>query len=644
MPTAIELLSVETVSDKTFVIDSDLRTIIIPKNITNLGVESDDDVFRAKFRMPATYCGIDLSKFAIRIHYLNAIGIGDVYEVTDAVRNSDNTITFSWLVGRQVATYKGVINFNVCLRDIEKSTGTVLREFNTTIASLPILEGLETDEQAVAEYTNILEQWRAMLFGVGDTVEQRMQDSADAHIANISAKGEETLKTIPADYTAVYQMADEALRTKADAIAIDVEGDNIFLNNSSSNPLIGLRVFGKSTQNGIPSPDNPIDIASVENPEVTILGTNLMPYPKIGVLNTVNGITYEYEGDGTYHIYGTYNSSNTEMAACHIDIYSPIRRSDKYTLSAKLLSGNVGMKYHFFIGLCSDTTSFRNWFSIPIEKTTKSGVVISDTRTPESALSDATQLSRFWIYSYNPNAEAYTTDFRVQVWLENNDVTTEYSPYTKQALNNQATLHGIPVTSGGNYTDVNGQQWLCDEVDFERGLYIKRTKLIDLANVTTWRTWGINYQDSGNVGFYVYDDSLGMETDMALCTLYSYNLYSYGGIAPGVKSTVSGEQYYVVSVPKTYLTDVSSDSAAIASLKELLTTTDAKMLVTIKPIETELAPSEIAAYKALHTNKPISTIQNSAGAPMIVTYNADTKLYIANTMTSVLEGIENGSY
>lgn len=30
-------------------------------------------------------------------------------------------------------------------------------------------------------------------------------------------------------------------------------------------------------------------------------------------------------------------------------------------------------------------------------------------------------------------------------------------------------ISGIPVTSGGNYTDENGQQWICDEVDLEKG-------------------------------------------------------------------------------------------------------------------------------------------------------------------------------
>ena len=35
-------------------------------------------------------------------------------------------------------------------------------------------------------------------------------------------------------------------------------------------------------------------------------------------------------------------------------------------------------------------------------------------------------------------------------------------------------LPGIPVTSGGNYTDPQGRQWMCDEVDLERGVKVQR--------------------------------------------------------------------------------------------------------------------------------------------------------------------------
>lgn len=42
------------------------------------------------------------------------------------------------------------------------------------------------------------------------------------------------------------------------------------------------------------------------------------------------------------------------------------------------------------------------------------------------------------------------------------------------ALQTPNGLPGIPVTSGGNYTDENGQQWVCDEVDLERGVRVQR--------------------------------------------------------------------------------------------------------------------------------------------------------------------------
>ena len=42
------------------------------------------------------------------------------------------------------------------------------------------------------------------------------------------------------------------------------------------------------------------------------------------------------------------------------------------------------------------------------------------------------------------------------------------------ALQTLNGLRGIPVTSGGNYTDPSGQQWVCDEVDLEREIKVQR--------------------------------------------------------------------------------------------------------------------------------------------------------------------------
>jgi hypothetical protein len=46
------------------------------------------------------------------------------------------------------------------------------------------------------------------------------------------------------------------------------------------------------------------------------------------------------------------------------------------------------------------------------------------------------------------------------------------------------------------------------------------------------------------------------------------------------------------------------------------------------PIETPLSAEELEAYKALHTNKPNTTILNDSEAHMEVSYVADTKKYI----------------
>ena len=154
MATADELLStIDT--DKTLIIDKDLRTIIIPSSVKNLGVESDDDVLRLKFSMPRMYGDVDLSDFSIYINYMNAKNTGDVYVVDDKTI-ADDTITFSWLVGRVALAYKGSVRFIVCMKKHDDGSN-VIQEYNTTIASLPVLEGLETGETVIQQNPDIIE-------------------------------------------------------------------------------------------------------------------------------------------------------------------------------------------------------------------------------------------------------------------------------------------------------------------------------------------------------------------------------------------------------------------------------------------------------------------------------------------------------
>lgn len=152
------LLGIIEPEDSTLIIDNNLRTIAIPNKVANIGVTSDDDVLRLKFKMPRYCSEFDLSEFDMRINYLNAVGEGDVYYISDAVVEEDY-ILFTWLVGRHASKYKGNVKFNICLKKTN-SEHVIIKEFNTTIATLPVLEGLETSERVIQENADILEVWR----------------------------------------------------------------------------------------------------------------------------------------------------------------------------------------------------------------------------------------------------------------------------------------------------------------------------------------------------------------------------------------------------------------------------------------------------------------------------------------------------
>lgn len=142
--------------NKVLTIDNDLRIITIPPCITNLGVEGDGGVRRLHFSMPRHYGEFDLGKFVVRVHYENAAKEGDLY-VPDDVEITDDAISFSWLAGDFALKYKGKVTFLVRLKKLDEA-GNVVKKFNTAVAALPVLRGMETDQAIVEDHPDILEQ------------------------------------------------------------------------------------------------------------------------------------------------------------------------------------------------------------------------------------------------------------------------------------------------------------------------------------------------------------------------------------------------------------------------------------------------------------------------------------------------------
>lgn len=198
-----------------FVISHDFRTITIPANKRLAGVTSDEKVNKLYFKCPRTYGEVDLNDFNFRINYTNAHNEGDQYLVMDKTVVGDE-IQFTWLVGRHACEYAGNISFIVCA--VETGIGaTILREYNTAIHTLQVVQGLETTE-AVEE-------------AVVDVIEQFQEDFEE--LRNMSTYMEE----IREDMTQIGEAGDYADTSEAYAIGtkrgVDVSStDPAYQNNS----------------------------------------------------------------------------------------------------------------------------------------------------------------------------------------------------------------------------------------------------------------------------------------------------------------------------------------------------------------------------------------------------------------------------
>lgn len=186
MESEIMPLSVES-PDKC-VIDPESREIVIPETYQILGVESDEKVERIEFECPKIVGdNIDLSKLQIRINYQNANGDKDQYIVEDVETNGDN-IEFSWLLSRKVTTYRGTVQFIVCA--VKVSGSTITNEWNTTLATSQVLEGLEVDTpEPTEEQSDVITQ-------LLNIVKQTSESSVQA-VKQAEQEAMERLSTLP---------------------------------------------------------------------------------------------------------------------------------------------------------------------------------------------------------------------------------------------------------------------------------------------------------------------------------------------------------------------------------------------------------------------------------------------------------------
>lgn len=191
-------------------------------------------------------------------------------------------------------------------------------------------------------------------------------------------------------------------------------------------------------------------------------------------------------------------------------------------------------------------------------------------------------------------------------------VTNEDGLKVQSITLNNITLNAIPVSSGGNVT-IDGQQYIADYVDIERGKLVKKLKSFTISDIEAVSTWGVNANADNITGFYFYMSTNGLpksNNDVMTSTILRYVDNTWGGKNVGcAMSSDSYDNYAILSVPTNMLEDISSDENACASLVKICENTNAIFFYSMtSPIETDLTPEEIEAFKELVTYYPVTSI------------------------------------
>jgi hypothetical protein len=215
------------------------------------------------------------------------------------------------------------------------------------------------------------------------------------------------------------------------------------ITDSDNGKIQDMMIYGKSSQDGTPTPEKPVEIKSVVNPTVKVCGKNLW--------NPILG-GYISGNDG----------SITETSKTQSAVTDFIKKSGKdITVIARNFSSAIGSSYAYRIGLYNAEKKWiKNIF-------------------PSNG-------NKYSINTFNITGTEY---IRVSapvgiydtIQIEYGSEATSYEPYHEQTVQLPYTLNAIPVASGGNVT-IDGQQYIADYVDVERGKLVKMVDSSKLDN------------------------------------------------------------------------------------------------------------------------------------------------------------------
>lgn len=434
-------------------------------------------------------------------------------------------------------------------------------------------------------------------------------------------------------------------------IVCGAEGTHITMTDSAERKLKGLNIYGKTTQAAVPTPEYPQTLDSLASDgalNVDVIGKNLFDVEKfVELVKTYDTTAEEMVVDGRncikfdiFRLYKkdfsevvTFNPNNTYTWSMDIKFhekYSSTSTSDCYLGMGFLYNDELGVQ-----------TNIGNTISgVPLVNRRLNNSMYGFAEFGKVSITSASGVP-FNGIAFVYNDRGYWLIDLDSIQLEEGSVVTYYEPYTIQSLTLSTPngLPGVPVSSEGNYTDSSGQQWVCDEIDLARGVYIQR------CVEYIFNSSDVDMLHSGN-GVWQY---CTIPASALPCTLKdsAYGLWEMGSyyLYSGMDSFAVDTFYYVD------FESISETSNGVVDLffnldyNRPLSDYDGSKLLLVRetPVEIPLSEAEIEAYKSLQTHKPVTHIFNDEGAHMAVKYIADTKNYIDNKIAELQTALLNAT-
>lgn len=323
-----------------------------------------------------------------------------------------------------------------------------------------------------------------------------------------------------------------------------------------------------------PSPEYPQEIKAVVNPVIKTHGTNLLDIKDVAeTVDKNNGLTYSVQ-KGIIKVKGTATSSastginfmsgvNKKITANNTYIFNPNPTKKEETSVCYLdFSNNVNL------GMSISGNSVNK--PINIQEIQASYMFTLFVRVQKGA-----QIDMEW---------------KPQLIISN--TLLPYQPYQETQATLPYELYAIPVDSGGNVT-IDGQQYIADYVDVERGKLVRMTELIEYDGTENWSLQSINNNGIANFQIIVtrYIRSIGMCDTLQL--------------QKTIISNTNTEGFMINNNSLFIRINTTRGISTLETFKEFLANKHIFILYALStPTEIDLVKEEITAFKALSTYYP----------------------------------------